>query len=379
MSQAIPSPFDCNQVCVPAGTSSTPGPQGEPGAAGENGTDGINARTLSVDGDDVMPAEAATVTVTTSSDTSFMAVGQVVYVQFWGWMQVTAKPSSTSVTLLNLEDTATGEYADNAAPGTVLPAGAYIVPGGLQGPAGSTPGDALLAANDLSDLDSVPTARTNLGLGTAALRAAGVANTNLPPVDTTFNSGDAVFATATGVQTQAAGTARTSLGLGTMATQNAATVAITGGSIVGITDLAVADGGTGASTPAAARANLGVLGGYGLLASSIGIDVNSAGDTTLTVSGASRYIIDKMTVDNASLNLTTATAGVFTGAGGGGVTLAADQVLTALTATTKYEDLTPEAVVGTDVRTEGTLYFRVGTPQGAAATADFYLFGWRLS
>lgn len=37
-------------------------------------------------------------------------------------------------------------------------------------------------------------------------------------------------------------------GLGTMSTQNSNSVAITGGSITGITDLAVADGGTGAST-----------------------------------------------------------------------------------------------------------------------------------
>jgi hypothetical protein len=39
--------------------------------------------------------------------------------------------------------------------------------------------------------------------------------------------------------------------LGTMSTQNANAVAITGGTIVGITDLAVADGGTGRSTLAA--------------------------------------------------------------------------------------------------------------------------------
>lgn len=45
-------------------------------------------------------------------------------------------------------------------------------------------------------------------------------------------------------------------GLGTMSTQAASNVAITGGSITGITDLAVADGGTGASTAAAARVNL---------------------------------------------------------------------------------------------------------------------------
>ena len=51
---------------------------------------------------------------------------------------------------------------------------------------------------------------------------------------------------------------RTTLGLGTIATQNANAVAITGGSITGITDLAVADGGTGASDATTARTNLGI-------------------------------------------------------------------------------------------------------------------------
>ena len=55
-----------------------------------------------------------------------------------------------------------------------------------------------------------------------------------------------------------AATARTTLGLGTMATQAASGIAVTGGSITGITDLAVADGGTGASTASAARTNLGL-------------------------------------------------------------------------------------------------------------------------
>ena len=46
------------------------------------------------------------------------------------------------------------------------------------------------------------------------------------------------------------------LRVGSMGSQNKSAVDITGGTIVGITDLAVADGGTGASTPTGARVNL---------------------------------------------------------------------------------------------------------------------------
>ena len=50
------------------------------------------------------------------------------------------------------------------------------------------------------------------------------------------------------IDTHLAATGTAVHGLGTMSTQAAATVAITGGTITGITDLVVADGGTGAST-----------------------------------------------------------------------------------------------------------------------------------
>jgi hypothetical protein len=56
-----------------------------------------------------------------------------------------------------------------------------------------------------------------------------------------------------------AANARTNLGLGTMSTQASNSVSITGGSIAGITDLAIADGGTGASTVVQARTNLGLV------------------------------------------------------------------------------------------------------------------------
>lgn len=57
-------------------------------------------------------------------------------------------------------------------------------------------------------------------------------------------------------------------GLGTIATQAANNVSITGGSITGITDLAVADGGTGASTAGDARTNLGLVIGTDVLSPS---------------------------------------------------------------------------------------------------------------
>jgi len=57
-------------------------------------------------------------------------------------------------------------------------------------------------------------------------------------------------------------------GLGTIATQAANNVSITGGSITGITDLAVADGGTAASNASDARTNLGLVIGTDVLSPS---------------------------------------------------------------------------------------------------------------
>jgi hypothetical protein len=88
----------------------------------------------------------------------------------------------------------------------------------------------------------------------------------------------AVTEGGTGASTAA--DARTNLGLGTIATQAANNVAITGGAISGITDLAVADGGTGASTAEAARTNLGVA--YGPAFSAYQNVATSIPDTTQT-------------------------------------------------------------------------------------------------
>lgn len=52
--------------------------------------------------------------------------------------------------------------------------------------------------------------------------------------------------------------ARSNLGLGSLSLQNSNNVSITGGTISGITNLSISDGGTGASTAAQARTNLGL-------------------------------------------------------------------------------------------------------------------------
>ena len=74
--------------------------------------------------------------------------------------------------------------------------------------------------------------------------------------------------------------------LGTMSTQNANAVAITGGSIAGITDLAVVDGGTGASTATNARTNLG-LGTFAV--------ENIAAVPTVTMADAANIVVNTST------------------------------------------------------------------------------------
>jgi hypothetical protein len=103
---------------------------------------------------------------------------------------------------------------------------------------------------------------------------------------------------------------RTTLGLGTIATQDASTVAITGGTITGgtitgITDLAVADGGTGASDADTARTNLGVAIGTNVQAYDAGLQsisgLTTSADQTVYTTASDTYATTSLTSYGRSL------------------------------------------------------------------------------
>lgn len=158
-----------------------------------------------------------------------------------------------------------------------------------------------------------------------------------------------------------------------------ATFASLGGEDILCNDVIVGASPAAAQNPVAGTAGVSPPGGaiasvkYTLR----GVNFNSsATDNILTLNvptGAKNYIFDGIWITNASHTLVTATLGVFSGAGATGTTIAADQAITVTNGTantalnTQALTMSPAATIAFNY---STLYVRVGTAEGAAATAD---------
>ena len=171
--------------------------------------------------------------------------------------------------------------------------------------------EGLSAINNLSDLDNVATARTNLGLGTSATTAStayataaqGITADNAIPtsgIGFTVQAYDAILSATTASYTAAEQT-KLSLIEDLADVTSEANIAANNGYVVGGNDVALTDGGTGASDAPTARTNLGFR-------DNVSSAVTAVGVTSYTVlSTDSVLTVDDTAIGgNVALNLPSA-------------------------------------------------------------------------
>ena len=113
-----------------------------------------------------------------------------------------------------------------------------------------------------------------------------------------------------------------------------------------------------------------------LIASAQSVNLNSVGDTVAPILVSGRVSVQSVIVTNASTDLTTAQLAVYTGAGATGTAVKSAYALTSNTTAAKT---VVTAATSTDAITGTPLYIRCTTAQGAAATADVFIYGYDLT
>jgi hypothetical protein len=113
------------------------------------------------------------------------------------------------------------------------------------------------------------------------------------------------------------------------------------------------------------------------LASAQGVNLNSVGDTVAAmVNDSGNVSVQSIIVANASVDLTTAQLAVYTGPGATGTTIKSAYALTGNSTSAK---VVVTAATSTDAIDVDKLYVRCTTAQGAAATADVFIYGYDLT
>lgn len=108
-----------------------------------------------------------------------------------------------------------------------------------------------------------------------------------------------------------------------------------------------------------------------------GVNVNAVGDNAIPVQNTGNFSVTNVIVTNASTSLTTAVAAVYPQPNAQGTAIvAAATALSGNTGSTVVNQLT---VASTALQSTQNIYFRVTTAQGAAATADVYVYGYDFS
>jgi len=113
-----------------------------------------------------------------------------------------------------------------------------------------------------------------------------------------------------------------------------------------------------------------------LIASFQSVDLNSVADSVMNVIDSGRYSVQSVIVTNASVNLTTAQLAVYPGAGATGTAILSASALTDCTDSSVVKIFTASS---TAAQTTTPLYLRCTTAQGAAATADVFVYGYDLT
>jgi hypothetical protein len=132
-----------------------------------------------------------------------------------------------------------------------------------------------------------------------------------------------------------------------------------------------------ASTQTIHPSNLATNQAIRLLGVLVGVNVNATGDNAIPVFNTSSFSVTNFIVTNASTSLTTAVAAVYPAANAQGTAIVAAS--TALSGNTAANVVNQLTVASTLVQSTQNIYFRVTTAQGAAATADVYVYGYDFS